>query len=213
MIWSERRGPRLREMVADAATIVWLGLWAVLGARLFIALAELAGAGRLIRDGGANLIRGGGEVAGAVEGVPLVGQGAADGIRDAFAAAGRPVVEFGSDLERLLLIIAGLLGAIVVAIAVVPWLNRYVPWRVARLRRLNAGARVLRATALRDASPSSALEVERLLASRALHRLEYADLLDFTPDPLGDWSSGRLDRLVQAELETIGLRRWERESR
>jgi hypothetical protein len=209
MIWSERRAPRLREMVADAATIVWLGLWAVLGTRLFVALAELAGAGRLIRDGGTNLIRGGGQVAGAVEGIPLVGQGAADGIRDAFSAAGQPVVEFGSDLERLLLIIAGLLGAIVVAIAVVPWLNRYLPWRVARLRRLNAGARVLRSAALLDASPISTVEVERMLASRALHRLEYAELLEFTPDPFGDWSSGRLDRLVQAELEVIGLGRWE----
>ncbi len=209
MIWSERRGPRLREMVADAATIVWLGLWAVLGTRLFLALAELAGAGRLIRDGGVNLIRGGGQVAGAVEGVPLVGQGAADGIRDAFSAAGRPVVEFGTDLERLLLIIAGLLGAIVVAIAVVPWLNRYLPWRVARFRRLNAGSRVLRSAAVLDASSSGSAEVERLLASRALHRLEYAELLEFSSDPFGDWFSGRMDRLAQAELETIGLGRWQ----
>jgi hypothetical protein len=208
MIWSERRGPRLREMMADAATIVWLGLWTVLGARLFLALAEMAGAGRLIRDGGTNLIEGGGRVAGAVEGVPLVGQGAAEGIRDAFSAAGRPVVEFGSDLERLLLIIAGLLGAIVVAVAVVPWLNRYLPWRVARLRRLNAGARVLRSAADATAVPSAAGEVERLLASRALHRLEYGTLLEFTPDPFGDWRSGRLDRLAQAELDSVGLSRW-----
>ena len=138
MIWSERRGPRLREMVADAATIVWVSLWAVLGVRLYLGLAELAAAGRLIRDGGINLISGGGQVAGAVEGVPLVGEGAADRIRDAFTAAGQPVVDFGSDLERLLLIVAGLLGLIVVVIAVAPWLNRYVPWRVAQFQQLNA---------------------------------------------------------------------------
>jgi len=73
MIWSERRGPRVREMVADVATVAWLGLWVTLGIRLYLRLAELAGAGRLIRDGGMNLLEAGGEVAGAIEGVPLVG--------------------------------------------------------------------------------------------------------------------------------------------
>jgi len=205
MIWSERRGPRLREMVADAATLVWVGLWAVLGIRLFLGLADLAGAGRLIRDGGNNLISGGARVAGAIEGIPLVGEGAATGIRDAFSAAGQPVVDFGTDLERLLIIIAGLLGLIVVAVAVIPWLNRYVPWRVARFQRLNAGTRVIRAASV---SPDARTrELDRLLASRALYRLEYADLLEFTPDPFGDWARGRLDRLVQAELESVGLQR------
>lgn len=45
MVWSERRGPRLREAMADTATIVWVGLWAVLGLRICDGLAELAGAG------------------------------------------------------------------------------------------------------------------------------------------------------------------------
>lgn len=207
MIWSERRGPRLREMLADAATIVWVGLWVVLGVRLYLGLAELAGAGRLIRDGGSNLIGGGNQVAGAVEGVPLVGEGAADRIREAFMAAGQPVVDFGSDLERLLLIVAGLLALIVVVIAVVPWLNRYLPWRIAKFQRLNAGARVIRpATRAGTRSPSGD-QVDRLLASRALHRLEYAELLEYTPDPFGDWINGRLDRLALAELETVGLQR------
>jgi hypothetical protein len=51
-----------------------------------------------------------------------------------------------------------------------------------------------------------ATELDRLLASRALHRLEYAKLLEFTPDPFGDWAAGRLEGLVQAELESTGLR-------
>lgn len=206
MVWSERRGPRLREMAADAATIAWVGLWAVLGIRLYIRLAELAGAGRLIRDGGIGLRNTGGEVAGAVQGVPLVGENAAARIRDAFGMAADPVIAFGSDIERLLLIIAALLGLMVVAIAVVPWLNRYLPWRFARLKRLNAAARAIRPAAV-PGSPLQATELNRLLASRALHRLEYAKLLEFTPDPFGDWAAGRLEGLVQAELESTGLRR------
>jgi hypothetical protein len=206
LIWSERSGPRLRELAADFATVVWLAVWVTLGVRLYDGLSELAAAGRLIREGGSGLLSAGRSVADAVKGVPLVGEGAANGIRDAFRATGQPVVQFGSDLERLLLIIAALLGLIVVAIAVVPWLSRYLPWRIERFRRLNGGARVIRRGALAG-SDGDPRELEQLLASRAVHRLDYDDLLEFTPDPFGDWRSGRLDRLVQAELESVGLAR------
>ena len=205
MVWSERRGPRLREMTADAATIVWVALWAVLGIRLYLGLADLAGAGRLIRDGGIGLRSTGGEVAGVIQGIPLVGEDAAARIREAFGMAADPVVAFGLDIERLLLIIAGLLGLMVVLIAVVPWLNRYVPWRLARVERLNAAARVIRPGGVADSPRLEADDVNRLLASRALHRLEYAKLLEFTSDPFGDWAAGRLGGLVQAELESTGL--------
>lgn len=205
LLWSERTGPRLREIGADLATAAWLTIWAVLGIRLYSRLAEFAGAGRLIRDGGNNLRETGGEVANVVQGIPLVGADAAVRIRDAFGVTADPVVQFGTDLERLLLIIAALLGLIVVAIAIVPWLNRYVPWRVARVRRLNAGARVIRRGLLH--AHEQRHELHELLASRALHRLDYDQLLEYTPDPFGDWKARRFDRLVQAELETVGLAR------
>lgn len=205
LMWSERRGPRLRELASDAATIGWLGLWVTLGVRLYLGLAEMAGAGRLIRDGGFGIRDSGEEVAGVLQGIPLVGEEAATRVRGAFGATAAPVIEFGLDIERLLLIIAGLLGLIVVAVAVIPWLTRYVPWRVERIRRLNAGARVIRRGRLAVSSSPDPTELDHLLASRALHRLDYDRLLEFTPDPFGDWSSGRMDRLVQAELETVGL--------
>jgi hypothetical protein len=41
---------------------------------------------------------------------------------------------------------------------------------------------------------------------RAVTRLDYTDLLEFTPDPLGDWANGRHDRLARAELASVGLR-------
>ncbi|HEX7195376.1 MAG TPA: hypothetical protein VF364_00935 [Candidatus Limnocylindria bacterium] len=207
LIWSERRGPRMREVAADVATLAWLALWLSLGARLYGLLAELAGAGRLIRDGGLGLRDTGGEVAQAVQGIPLVGEGAASRLVDAFGATAQPIIQFGSDLERLLVIVAALLGIIVVAIAVIPWMNRYLPWRLDRLRGLNAGARAIRRGDLAGSGVDRARELDQLLASRALHRLEYATLLDFTPDPFGDWKAGRLDGLVQAELDTVGLRR------
>jgi hypothetical protein len=205
-IWSERRDAVLRELVADILTITWVVAWAGIGIRLYGFLANLAGAGRFIRDGGTGIDDAGNRLADSLDGIPLVGQGMAAGVGGAFEAAAQPIIRFGTDLERLLIIIAALLGLIVVAIALVPWLSRYVPWRIARLRRLNAGANAIRRRRVRGGPSVSAAEVERILASRALHRLEYDELLEFTPDPFGDWVSGRHDRLAQAELDRVGLR-------
>ena len=63
--------------LADAKPVEWT-------------LAELAGAGRLIRDGGIGLRDTGGEVAGAVQGVPLVGEDLTTGVSGACGVS-RPV--------------------------------------------------------------------------------------------------------------------------
>ena len=201
-IWSELPRARVGEMLADAATLVWVAVWATLGWRLYMFLADLAGTGRFVAEGGTSLGAAGREVAEAIRGIPLIGEGAADAVGGAFAAAANPLISFGNDLERLLLAIAILLALLLVAAALVPWLNRYLPWRVSRLRRLRAAKRVVR-------RPPIALEagqVEHLLASRALHRLEYDELLEFSSDPFGDWVAGRYDRLARAELAEVGLR-------
>jgi hypothetical protein len=159
-----------------------------------------------VRDGGTGLTDAGETVGSALEGVPLVGQAAADGIRGAFSGAGEPLIVFGTDLERVLIIIAAVLGGLLVAVAIIPWLNRYIPWRIARWRRLNAASRVIRGSrrGRTEAIPEGTLE--SLLASRAVHRLEYDELLEFSPDPFGDWVAGRHDRLAMAELDRVGLR-------
>ena len=204
-IWSERPWSRAREIGADVATLLWLAVWLTLGIRLYGFLAHLAGAGRFVREGGAEITSAGETIGSALEGVPLIGEGAAAGVRGALAGAGAPLITFGTDLERLLLVISGLLGLLLVAAAVVPWLNRYLPWRVAKWRRLNAAARAIRGPK-RAADRLPAAEMETLLASRALHRLEYDELLEFTPDPFGDWAAGRHRQLAQAELDRVGLR-------
>jgi hypothetical protein len=205
-LWSERPGARIRQIVADVATLTWLAIWTSISVGLYRFLAQLAGAGRFISDSGTGLHGIGERLGGALQGVPLVGEGAADGIRAGFAAAADPMIRFGGDLERLLIIIAALLGLLLAAAAVIPWLNRYLPWRIATWRRLNAGARVIRRRRFARSTPIAEADLERILASRALHRLEYDELLEFTPDPFGDWVAGRHERLARAELDRVGLR-------
>lgn len=204
-IWSERRGSRVREVAADVVTVLWLTIWISLGVRLYGFLAHLAEAGQLVREGGAGITGAGETIGSALEGIPLVGEGAAEGIRGALAGAGAPLVTFGTDLERLLLIVSALLGLLLVAVAVVPWLNRYLPWRIAKWRRLNAAATAIRGARRGRVDPIPEAALQSLLASRALHRLEYDELLEFTSDPFGDWIAGRHERLAMAELDRVGL--------
>ncbi len=205
-IWSERPGSRAREIAADVITLLWLTIWITMGVRLYGFLANLAAAGRFVREGGVGITDAGERIGSALEGVPLIGEGVATGVRGALAGAGAPFIAFGTDLERLLLVISALLGLLLIAAAVVPWLNRYLPWRIAKWRRLNAAVRAIRGSRKTRREPIADSALEALLASRAIHRLEYDELLEFTPDPFGDWLAGRHERLALAELDRVGLR-------
>lgn len=199
--WSELPAARGKEQVADLATLLWVAFWGSLAWRLFQFLASFSEAGRTIRAGGETMIQSGRDLGDSLAGVPLVGPQLRDIVRDAFAAPGRPLSDFGTQLEEFIVIVAVVLALLFALVTLVPWLNRYLPWRWGRLRRIRAAHRAIR-TAPETADPS----IERVLAMRAVTRLDYATLLGYTPDPLGDWTTGRHDRLARAELASVGLR-------
>ncbi len=200
--WSEVPSARARELVADVATWVWVSLWAVFAVRLYSTLADFAEAGRAIGQGGVNIKTAGDQVGDSLIGLPLVGEQASGMTRSAFGAAGEPFIYLGDQLTQLLLIIAALLGILVLAVTLIPWLSRYLPWRARRLSELRMAHRAVRESSLGLPAPT----VERLLATRAFHRLSYGELLEHTPDPLGDFAAGRYTGLARAELESVGLR-------
>ena len=200
-IWSELRVARLKEQVADLATLLWLVFWGNIVWRLFQFLASFTEAGRTIRAGGQNMVQGGRDLGDSLAGLPFVGSQVRDLARDAFAGAGRPLSDFGTQLEQFIFIVAVVLALLLALVTLGPWLNRYLPWRWARLRRVRAAHRAIRTAP--DVGDDS---VERALAMRAFTRLDYSTLLEYTPDPFGDWVSGRHDRLARAELASVGLR-------
>lgn len=210
-IWSEVPRQRNRELVADIATAAWILLWISLGGRLYGAIAQYSETGVQISDTGTGIQNAGSTLGGALESLPLVGEGAADLVEGAFNGVGDPLIEAGAGLEQMLVMLAALLGLLVVAVALIPWLNRYVPWRLLNWRRLNAGDRAIHrrtdAGSGADTPTVSDADLQRVLASRAIHRLEFAELLEFSPDPIGDFVSGRYDRLAEAELASQGLRK------
>jgi hypothetical protein len=200
-IWSELRVARVKEQVADVATLAWVAFWGSLAWQLFGFLAGFAEAGRAITAGGRTMIKSGADLGDSLAGVPLIGAQLHDVARDAFAGAGRPLSDLGTSLEQFILVVAAVLTLLLALVTLVPWLSRYLPWRWERLRRTRAGHR-----AIRSAPGASGTHVEEALAMRAVARLDYSTLLQFTPDPLGDWVAGRHDRLARAELASVGLR-------
>ncbi len=200
--WSEVPSARAREVGADVATWAWVSLWVVLASRLYATLAGFAEVGRAIGRGGTNIQSAGDRVGEALGGLPLVGEQVRGLTSSALGAAGEPFIYVGGQLEQLLVMIAALLGVLVLGVTLVPWLSRYLPWRARRLFELRTAHRAIRVAA-RDLSDAS---VQRFLASRALHRLTYGELLEHSPDPIGDFAGGRYDRLARAELESVGLR-------
>jgi hypothetical protein len=200
-LWSELPGARSRELIADLATLVWVVFWGGLVWQLFQFLSSFAEAGRTVRAGGQNMIQSGLDLGDSLAGLPLVGSQVRDIARDSFAGAGEPLSSFGTELEQFIFVIAVVLALLLALVTLQPWLTRYLPWRLGRLRRVRAADRAIRKPS--DANPA---DVERVLAMRAVSRLEFADLLEYSPDPLGDWATGRHDRLARAELASVGLR-------
>jgi len=200
--WSETPGHRRREVAADVATWAWVALWSVVAFRIHAAIASFAEAGHALERGGTAIRDAGTQVGSSLDGLPLVGQGAGEIARRAFGGAGEPFVFVGGEFVDLISLIARVLAVLVLAVAIVPWLSRYLPWRAARLAELRSAA-----TAVRRRPQGTAHEsIERLLASRAIHRMSWAELLVHSRDPLGEFAAGRYSALARAELESVGLR-------
>jgi hypothetical protein len=200
-IWSELPVARTKEQIADVATLLWVVFWGSIVWQLFSFLSGFAEAGRAVRAGGQSMVQSGVGLGDSLAGLPLVGSQVRDIARDAMAATGRPIADFGTELEQFIFVVAVVLALLLALVTMQPWLSRYLPWRLERLQRVRAAHRVVR-----KAANVSDAQIERTLAMRAVNRLDYATLLTFTPDPFGDWATGRHDRLARAELASVGLR-------
>jgi hypothetical protein len=200
--YSEVGTARTRELITDLATWVWVALWVAIGLRIHDAISAFAEAGRVLQGGGRNIQGAGAQLGDALNGVPLIGVGIDSLATGAFDTAGAPIVQAGQELEALLIFVARLLALLVVAVMLVPWLARYLPWRAERLATVRAAHRAIR----RAPVDVSSATMQRALATRAINRLSYPDLLEYTSDPFGDYAAGHYGRLAKAELASVGLR-------
>jgi hypothetical protein len=189
---------RLATAVRDLVALLALVLLAWLGLAVHDAVDRLAVLGEGVNDAGSAVQGGFESAADRIEGVPVVGDDIAGGIRGAGEGTGGNVAELGRRGEDAVHRLADLLGLLVFGLPAVLVLALWLPLRIAQVRQLTAAARVL-------AEPGSS-ERRRMIAMRAAFGLPYGQLLQHTRDPLGDLAAGHYDGLVEAALDDAGLR-------
>jgi hypothetical protein len=189
---------RTRSIATDAALVLAVIAFALLGNWVHDSVDELAGLGRGVQDAGESVQTGFGSAADAVEDAPVVGGDLGGALRDAGGATGGNAVEAGRKGEESAHDLADLLGWLTFLIPAGLLLHRVLPGRIREVRTLTHATRVLRD----PADP----ERRRLLAMRAAFALPYGQLLKHSQDPLGDLNAERYDGLVRAALEDAGLR-------
>jgi hypothetical protein len=189
---------RLATAVRDLVALLALVLLAWLGLAVHDAVDRLAVLGEGVNDAGSAVQGGFESAADRIEGVPVVGDDIAGGIRGAGEGTGGNVAELGRRGEDAVHRLADLLGLLVFGLPAVLVLALWLPPRIAQVRQLTAAARVL-------AEPGSS-ERRRMIAMRAAFGLPYGQLLQHTRDPLGDLAAGHYDGLVEAALDDAGLR-------
>jgi len=190
---------RAATLAGDLAVVLLVVLFAWLGTRVHDRVDDLAAIGRGVSDTGRQVEGGLGRAAGAVEDVPLVGGQVAGALRDAGRGTAGRAIEAGREGEASANELADLAGWLTFGIPTLLLLSRTLPPRVAQVRAMTVGARVVEEGAH---DPARRL----VLAQRAAFGLPYATLLRHTRDPLGDLAAGRLDALVDAAREDAGLR-------
>jgi hypothetical protein len=189
---------RNRALVADLASIALLLLFAWAGLKVHDAVDQLAVLGEGVQATGGAVQGGFESAADAVDGTPVVGDEIADGLRLAGEGSGGEVEDLGRRGEDNVHRLADILGFVTFALPALLLLTRWLPGRIAQVRRLQEAELVV--------GDHATPERRRLVAMRAAFSLPYGQLLQHTPDPLGDLASERYDALIAAALEDVGLR-------
>jgi len=200
-IYSDFAGRRTRQIIADVAALVAIGLWIWFGVTVFHLVNGLASWGVQMEEAGAGFAGTMTDVGETLGGIPLIGPG----IRlpfDGASEAGAALEAAGRDQQEAVLQLATTLG---IGIPLLPILTILALWLVPRIlfiRRAGRAREVVKAGAGMD-----------LLALRALSTQRLSAIVDIDPDALGAWRRGDPEvvrRLAQLELRAAGVRLRER---
>jgi hypothetical protein len=196
--YSDIPARRTAAILSDLLVLMLLVLFAWLGLKVHDAVVEVAIVPRGVADAG-GAIQSGFESAGdAVGDVPIVGEPLAGALDDAGQGGGGEIAAAGREGEEDVNDLADVLGALFFLLPAAGVLSRYLPNRIADVKRLTAAAGAI--------GPALTPEREHTLARRAAYGLPYERLVRYTRDPLADLEGGRYDGLVAAALDDAGLR-------
>lgn len=184
---------RTRQILIDAAVVIWCIAWIRVGMWIDTLVNRLQGPGRAIEDAGSSLADNFRSVSERVSGVPIVG----DTLRDPFEAAARAssvLQEAGQTHQDVIHALAIWLGVLFSVIPIGYVLMRYLPSRLRWIRDASAASR------LRIDAEDLQLFAIRAVATRPLYELQRA-----CPDPAGCLARGDYEPLAALELGALGL--------
>ena len=194
-IYSDFAGRRTRQIIADLAALVAIGLWVWFGVIVFNLVNELAVWGKQMQEAGSGFEGAMSDVGETLGGIPLIGSG----IRipfDGASEAGAALEAAGIAQQDAVLQLAITLG---IGIPLLPILTILAVWLIPRImfiRRASRAKQVVTAPAGMD-----------LLALRALTSQKLSAIAKVDVDALGAWRRGEPDvvrRLAQLEAAIVG---------
>jgi hypothetical protein len=196
MSWyAETPALRSRQLLRDGLVLLWVLVWARIGAAVHEAVSRLAAPGRALEDAGRDLADGLGGAADRAGRVPLLGDDLADPLGGA-AGAGESLAQAGQVQQDAVGLLALVLALVVAGLPVLVVLLRWLP------ARLDFASDHRAALALRDDAELWALRA-------SLHR-PLRELAQLGPDPVGRWRRGEpgaAEALAVLERRAAGLRR------
>lgn len=188
---------RTRTVAGDIIVVALLIFFAWAGLKVNDTVNDLTAITTGVRDAGTSVQDGFANVAGAVDGIPLVGGALADSLKTTGGATGGNVVSAAAAGETAVNDTAMVLGLVTFVLPSLVLLAFFIPLRGRQIRKLTNAHHAL--------GGEVSAERRRLLAMRAAFGMDWGDLRPFTKDPIGDLEAGRLEPLIAALYADAGL--------
>ena len=192
-LYAETPRYRTRQLLTDAATIIWILVWVRVGFFLRDLVDRLAGPGRTVEDAGRSFAGTVDSFGSDLDDLPVVG----DALREPFetiAGAGRTLQDAGVTQQNAVHRLAFWLGLLIALIPIIYVLLKYLPDRLRWIREAGAASK------LRIDAQDHELFAIRALANQPLYELRRA-----ADDPAAAFAARDFEPLAALELGQLGL--------
>ena len=201
-LYPDRPLQALLRVLADTTVFVWTFAWAYLGFLIYQTVMGL----EVIADGITNTGMTFNQWIAAFRkavpgGIPILTkflQDTADTLRQ---YSGNPLVTVGHDVHDAILRVAIVLALLVALPPILLVLVPYSAWRWRDIRETGAALAFVRIAAMTGRADAA----RAVLAYRAVSTLSFRQLMRASPDPVGDLTEHRYERLASAMLRRAGI--------
>lgn len=193
-LYAESARYRTRQLLSDAATVLWIIAWIRIGIFVNDLVNRLSGPGATVEDAGRSFSSTVESVEGNLDDLPVIGD-ALQAPFEAIAGAGRTLQEAGAAQQDAVHTLAFWLGILLAVIPIGYVLLKYAPQRLRWIREAGAASR------LRIDAADYEIFAIRALATQPLYELRRA-----APDPAAAYAARDFEPLAALELGRMGLK-------